>query len=80
MNAFNNMDHISFLQAIVDVVVNLQFSLIEALWQGFWRNQSLDRFAQLVLFFTWRGNNTGLITNEVHLRKVFSFKDRVLSV
>ena len=30
-------------QAVVDVVVNLQFSLIEALWQGFWRNQSLDQ-------------------------------------
>ncbi|KAJ8315895.1 hypothetical protein KUTeg_006553 [Tegillarca granosa] len=28
--------------AIVDVVVNLQFSLIEALWQGFWRNQPVD--------------------------------------
>lgn len=26
------------LQAVVDVVVNLQFSLIEALWQNFWRN------------------------------------------
>lgn len=32
-----------YLQAVVDVVVNLQFSLIEALWQGFWRNQSLDQ-------------------------------------
>ncbi|ESO86633.1 hypothetical protein LOTGIDRAFT_235257 [Lottia gigantea] len=28
-------------EAIVDVVVNLQFSLIEALWQGFWRNQPI---------------------------------------
>ncbi|XP_053394041.1 DNA-binding protein RFX2-like isoform X4 [Mercenaria mercenaria] len=44
------MDHVLIFQkmyrehaeAIVDVVVNLQFSLIEALWQGFWRNQSLD--------------------------------------
>ncbi|XP_052774823.1 DNA-binding protein RFX2-like isoform X3 [Mya arenaria] len=44
------MDHLMIFQkmyrehaeAIVDVVVNLQFSLIEALWQGFWRNQSLD--------------------------------------
>lgn len=25
------------LQAILDVVVNLQFSLIEKLWQTFWR-------------------------------------------
>nr|KAG5698347.1 hypothetical protein BaRGS_010933 [Batillaria attramentaria] len=25
-------------EAVVDVVVNLQFSLIEALWQNFWRN------------------------------------------
>ncbi|KAK3599827.1 hypothetical protein CHS0354_022394 [Potamilus streckersoni] len=32
-------------EAVVDVVVNLQFSLIEALWQGFWRNQSLDHMA-----------------------------------
>lgn len=30
-------------EAIVDVVVNLQFSLIEALWQGFWRNQPPDQ-------------------------------------
>ncbi|KAK6188564.1 hypothetical protein SNE40_004716 [Patella caerulea] len=30
-------------EAIVDVVVNLQFSLIEALWQGFWRNQPIDQ-------------------------------------
>lgn len=45
------LDHILIFQkmyrehaeAIVDVVVNLQFSLIEALWQGFWRNQSLDQ-------------------------------------
>ncbi|XP_052245141.1 DNA-binding protein RFX2-like isoform X4 [Dreissena polymorpha] len=45
-----HMDHLNVFQkmyrehaeAVVDVVVNLQFSLIEALWQGFWRNTSLD--------------------------------------
>ncbi|XP_071117556.1 DNA-binding protein RFX2-like isoform X2 [Haliotis cracherodii] len=30
-------------EAVVDVVVNLQFSLIEALWQGFWRNQQSEQ-------------------------------------
>ena len=29
-------------QAILDVVVNLQFALIEALWQTFWRNPPAD--------------------------------------
>lgn len=29
-------------QAILDIVVNLQFSLVEALWQSFWRNPSPD--------------------------------------
>lgn len=24
-------------EAILDVIVNLQFSLVEALWQSFWR-------------------------------------------
>ncbi|XP_036358189.1 transcription factor RFX3-like isoform X5 [Octopus sinensis] len=45
------MDHIrtfekiyrEHAEAIVDAVVNLQFSLIEALWQGFWRNQTLEQ-------------------------------------
>ena len=27
-----------FLQAILDIVVNLQFNVIEVLWQSFWRN------------------------------------------
>jgi hypothetical protein len=27
----------TFLQAILDVVVNLQFSLVETLWHTFWR-------------------------------------------
>lgn len=30
------------LQAILDVVVNLQFSLIEKLWQTFWRYSPTD--------------------------------------
>nr|ASM47586.1 regulatory factor X [Leptochiton asellus] len=30
-------------ESILDVVVNLQFSLIEALWQGFWRHQPADQ-------------------------------------
>ncbi|XP_071953810.1 DNA-binding protein RFX2-like isoform X2 [Antedon mediterranea] len=29
-------------EAVLDVVVNLQFSLIEALWQTFWRNPPAD--------------------------------------
>ncbi|ELT97878.1 hypothetical protein CAPTEDRAFT_168129 [Capitella teleta] len=29
-------------EAILDIVVNLQFSLVEALWQSFWRNPSPD--------------------------------------
>lgn len=29
-------------QAILDVVVNLQFSLIEKLWQTFWRYSPTD--------------------------------------
>ena len=29
-------------EAILDVVVNLQFSLIEANWQSFWRNSAPD--------------------------------------
>ncbi|XP_033116310.1 transcription factor RFX3-like isoform X1 [Anneissia japonica] len=32
-------------EAVLDVVVNLQFSLIEALWQTFWRNQPADSTA-----------------------------------
>ena len=32
----------SLLQAILDVVVNLQFSLIEKLWQTFWRYSPSD--------------------------------------
>ncbi|KAL5016555.1 hypothetical protein ScPMuIL_006144 [Solemya velum] len=32
-------------EAIVDVVVNLQFTLIEALWQSFWRNQTSEQIA-----------------------------------
>lgn len=31
-----------FFQAILDVVVNLQFSLIEKLWQTFWRYSPTD--------------------------------------
>lgn len=37
--------HFCFLllfQAILDVVVNLQFSLIEKLWQTFWRYSPPD--------------------------------------
>lgn len=30
------------LQAILDVVINLQFSLIEKLWQTFWRYSPTD--------------------------------------
>ena len=30
---------IFILQSVLDVVVNLQFALIESLWQTFWRNQ-----------------------------------------
>ncbi|XP_041359336.1 DNA-binding protein RFX2-like isoform X2 [Gigantopelta aegis] len=33
-------------EAVLDVVVNLQFSLIEALWQGFWRNQPEQNIAE----------------------------------
>lgn len=29
-------------QAILDVVINLQFSLIEKLWQTFWRYSPTD--------------------------------------
>lgn len=34
--------HLLLSQAILDVVVNLQFSLIEKLWQTFWRYSSPD--------------------------------------
>ncbi|XP_064605330.1 transcription factor RFX3-like isoform X2 [Liolophura sinensis] len=30
-------------ESILDVVVNLQFTMIEALWQGFWRHQPSDQ-------------------------------------
>ena len=30
-------------EAILDVVVNMQFALIEALWQAFWRNLTPDQ-------------------------------------
>ncbi|XP_071166003.1 DNA-binding protein RFX2-like isoform X4 [Mytilus galloprovincialis] len=42
IKAFEKM-HKEHAEAIVDVVVNLQFSLIEALWQGFWRNTPPDQ-------------------------------------
>ncbi|XP_060081474.1 DNA-binding protein RFX2-like isoform X1 [Ylistrum balloti] len=42
VHAFDKM-YTEHAEAIVDVVVNLQFSLIEALWQGFWRNQPADQ-------------------------------------
>lgn len=32
----------NLFQAILDVVVNLQFSLIEKLWQTFWRYSPPD--------------------------------------
>ena len=32
-----------FLQAFLDVVVNLQFTLVESLWQTFWRHPSEDK-------------------------------------
>lgn len=34
--------HLLLSQAILDVVVNLQFSLIEKLWQTFWRYSPPD--------------------------------------
>ena len=48
----------SIFQAIVDAVVNLQFSLIEALWQGFWRNQTPETTAEvrnlsIVIILLW---------------------------
>ena len=35
--------YIEHSEAILDVVVNLQFSLIEALWQSFWRTAPADQ-------------------------------------
>lgn len=31
------------LQAFLDVVVNLQFTLVESLWQTFWRHTAEDK-------------------------------------
>ncbi|XP_025109600.1 DNA-binding protein RFX2-like isoform X2 [Pomacea canaliculata] len=35
-------------EAVVDVVVNLQFSLIESLWQAFWRNNPPEQRSSLL--------------------------------
>ena len=38
----HHFDNFTILKAILDVVVNLQFSMVEALWHTFWRAPLLE--------------------------------------